>query len=463
MKPNIFSTKTLVSVLIVIALSFGCSNKVDDANYKKYMNQDLTVKGKTGVLITALGQPDQYDFEFYNNYLKLIFNTAFPPILKFFILRDSGTVLRDPDNMQAAKEFKPKTLMDCFGNTKNKAGVPYAQLEVEYVEPREEGKDGHFVLDEENGYIDIVEKSAIKMIVLRYAKLPGKTIPYRQQHEALFKEVKSLLSAEYPDVPVQTAWAMYPATITKAIDELIAQKVETIVVTDLFPSYSNLEEFNHLFVEIDHLVAGRAKVIYTPFIGAYPSFRNAYVQMAADEIAALPKEDKKLVVLNRHGMPDLPGETYYALAKVYYDNLKKETEAAVAGTNTDVLLASTEFAGEEDDEENKKVSTAETVEDALKKGYKQVVFVLVDFVSENTDTVFCAREEGLEPLHFEYDGVAPYNDFTQPFRSVHKKGDTTFIFAGAPVGPKYMPLVSQGIYDAIATVLKGKKWPDLVI
>jgi hypothetical protein len=46
---------------------------------------------------------------------------------------------------------------------------------------------------------------------------------------------------------------------------------------------------------------------------------------------------------------------------------------------------------------------------------------------------------------------------------VHKKGDTTFIFAGAPVGPKYTPLVAQGIYDAIATVLKGKKWPDLVL
>jgi protoheme ferro-lyase len=463
MKFKRFGTKTFLLILMVVALCFACSNKLDDANLNKYMNQDLAVKGKVGVLITALGQPDQYDFTFYNNYLKLIFNTAFPPILKFIILRDSGTVLRDPDNMQAAKEFKPKTLMDCFGNTKNKKGVPYAQLEVEYVEPRSEGKDGHFLLDEENGYIDIIEKSAIKMIVLRYAKLPGKTIPYRQQHQALFSEVKALLSAEYPEVPVKTAWAMYPETFTKALDELIAQKVETIVVTDLFPTYSNLEEFNALFVEIDHHVAGRVKVIYTPFVGAYPSFRNAFVQMAVDEIATLPKEDKKLVVLNRHGMPDLSGEPYYALAKVYYDNLKKETEAAVAGTNTDVIIANTEFAGEEDDEENKKVSTAETVEMSLKKGYKQVVFVLVDFVSENTDTVFCAREEGLEPLHFEYKGIAPYNDFTQPFRSVHKKDDTTFIMAGAPVGSKYAPLVSQGIYDAIATVLKGKKWPDLLI
>ena len=95
----------LFGLLMVIFFS-GCTAKQDETNFKKYMNQDTEVKGKVGVLISALGQPEEYDFEFFNNYLQLIFNNAFPPILKFIILRDRGTVLRDPENLWAEEEFK---------------------------------------------------------------------------------------------------------------------------------------------------------------------------------------------------------------------------------------------------------------------------------------------------------------------------------------------------------------------
>jgi hypothetical protein len=32
-----------------------------------------------------------------------------------------------------------------------------------------------------------------------------------------------------------------------------------------------------------------------------------------------------------------------------------------------------------------------------------------------------------------------------------------------PVGPRYRPYVSQGLFDCIATVLKGEKWPQLIL
>ena len=92
---------------------------------------------------------------------------------------------------------------------------------------------------------------------------------------------------------MRTAWAMYPETVKKAIDELIADKVETIVVSDLFAVYSNLEQFEALFPEIEHMVAGRAKIIYAPQAGAFESYRAAFVQMAKDEIAKLPEQGKK--------------------------------------------------------------------------------------------------------------------------------------------------------------------------
>ena len=97
----------------------------------------------------------------------------------------------------------------------------------------------------------------------------------------------------------------------------------------------------------------------------------------------------------------------------------------------------------------------------LEKKYDYIVFVLVDFLTENTDTVYCAREEALEPIGFEYEGEVPYPDFSLPFRTELKPEATTIIIAGTPVGPHYRPLVVQGIYDALSTVLLGKKWPQL--
>ena len=126
-----------------------------------------------------------------------------------------------------------------------------------------------------------------------------------------------------------------------------------------------------------------------------------------------------------------------------------------------MVFADTEFSGEDDDPDNKRLSSAEALEMGLEKKYDYVVFVLVDFLTENTDTVYCAREEALEPIGFEYEGEVPYPDFSLPFRTELKQGATTIIIAGTPVGPQYRPLVVQGIYDALTTVLLGKEWPPL--
>ena len=457
--------KEMIICFIVVAL-FGlglqaCSPGQDNTNFNKFLNQDTQVKGKAGVLITALGQPEDYDYVFFDNYLNLIFNAAFPWYLKFIIMGDRGTVLRDPDNLFAQEEFKPATLMDCFGNTAHSDGTPYVELDVKWVKPRQGSDGGHFLWEQKNGYVDIAEKTAIKIVASYYGRMPGKKIPYMKQHEEIFADLKRLVAKRFPGVPVKTASTMYPETVEKAINELIADKVETIIVSDLFPVYSNLEEFNSLFVEIDHLVAGRAKIIYAPSIGAFSSFRNALVQMARDEIMQTTPDSKKLLVLTRHGFPEMPGEAYHKLAPAYYDNLQNEVESALQGTGTDVVFADTEFSGEEDDPDNKRLSSAEALEMGLEKNYDHILFVLVDFLTENTDTVYCAREEALEPIGFEYEGEVPYADFSSPFRTELTKGSTRIIIAGTPVGPKYRALVVKGIYDSLATVLQGKEWPQL--
>jgi hypothetical protein len=158
----------------------------------------------------------------------------------------------------------------------------------------------------------------------------------------------------------------------------------------------------------------------------------------------------------------MPGESYNKLAPAYYQNLQKEVESIAKGKNTDVVFADTEFASNDDDPDNKRLSSAEALKMGLEKQYDNVVFILVDFMSENTDTVYCAREEALEPINFEYEGIVPYNDFSQPFRTEITKDKTRIIIAGTPVGSRYCTEVAKGIYDSAATILQGKQWPQLV-
>lgn len=454
----------LAIIILLIVISSSLSTKQDDMNYRKYLHHDKTVSGKAGVLLTAIGQPEYYDFDFFDRYMTQIFNAAFPLALKPIIMADKGTVLLDPDNLKASEEFKPQRLIDCFGKENNEEGEPYIDLEVEWVEPREEDSPGHFLWKEhKNGYIDIVEKVAIKICSSYYGNMPGNKIPFMHQHKAIFKDFENLLAEHFPGVPMRWGLGMYPETIEEAVDELIHDKVDTIVVLDFFHVYSSLEEFNSLFEEIKDAVAERSKVVFTPFPGAYASYRKAYVAMAEDEILPLPKGDKKLLILTRHGFPEISGEPYPELARVYYWNMKDEIENAIAGTNTLVILADTDFAGEDMDPEKKRLATFEALEMGLEDQYDHIIFILVDFMSENTDSIFAHPTESLEPLHFQYDGEVPYYDFDKPFRLELKSGKTRVVSAGCPVGDRYRPHISKGIFEAVATALRGEPWPELIL
>ncbi len=157
----------------------------------------------------------------------------------------------------------------------------------------------------------------------------------------------------------------------------------------------------------------------------------------------------------------MKGEPYHDLAPVFYDTVRREVEQAVAGANTKVVLADTEFACADHDPDNRRLSAAEALAQGLEEHYAAVVFVLIDFMSENTDTIFCAREEALEPIGFTYAGQVPYSDFSRPFRTDMRYGDTRIVISGAPVGDTYRPMIARGIFDALATVLRGDAWPDL--
>ena len=103
------------AVVLVISISAAFSNKQDDQNYRHdSVYQDTKIVGKPGVLLTALGQPEDYDFEFFNRYLTQIFKTAFPPALKLLIMQDNGTVLMDPEHLADTEEYEPESADGLF-------------------------------------------------------------------------------------------------------------------------------------------------------------------------------------------------------------------------------------------------------------------------------------------------------------------------------------------------------------
>jgi hypothetical protein len=472
----------LLSVIVILAISISAalSNKQDDQNYRHdYTYQHTEIAGKPGVLVTALGQPEEYDFAFFNRYLSLIFRTAFPPALKLLIMQDKGTVLMDPEHLKDTEEYEPETLMDCFGKTKDEEGEPYVDLkDLTWVPSRDGKSPGHFLWPKKNGYSDAVEKVGIKIAASYYPKMPDKKVPYTQQHREIFREVEALLQKQFPGVPMRHAWTMEPETIEKAVDELITEeKVKTIVHCDIFPVYSSLEHFNTLYQDVKDAVAERAKVLFTPYPGAYRSFRQGIELMVTDEILPLPKNERKLLVLTRHGWPEIKGDPYPELGRSYYWNLKSEIEKVLEGTHTTVVYADTDFAGEGDDPKENRLASFEALKYGLEEKYDYIIFQMVDFTSENTDTIFAMRLETFEPIKFEYEGQVPYTDWSKPYRTELKGGKdfhytlkdekseskSWVIVPGVPVGPRYRPYFSQGLVDCIVTVLKGEKWPQLIL
>jgi len=110
-----------------------------------------------------------------------------------------------------------------------------------------------------------------------------------------------------------------------------------------------------------------------------------------------------------------------------------------------------------------KPASFEALKLRLEEKYDHIIFIMIDFLSENTYTIFAHSTETFEHLSLEYESQVPYPDFGKLFRLELKEGVSRIISAGTPVGDRYRPYIFQGVFDAIATVLKGEKWPQLIL
>jgi hypothetical protein len=427
-----------------------------------FKQQPKTAAGKVGVIISESGLPEDYELEFYANFMEHVFKYTLPPFLVPLILKDKGMGLLDPDNPLAREEFKPRQLIDAQGSFTNKAGKPYTECEVKWIPPgvkKNPWDHGYFLYtgDGANGFPDVCDKVGAKIVGWYYGKLiPEKKVAWRSQLRKVYEDAVGQLAARYPDVEFRNPYYMYPESMRQAVDELLAAGCKTIVYQSInCPLYTDFEDYGHTLEMIHEMAGGRTRVLMADQLGNQAPMREAFLAVLRDQLAELPREASVMVLLSRHGHP-FKKETQDARAHLYRDPLEAGVREIMSARGGKWQLTWTfdEYADEYWDERNSKLDTKDAYAEGIKEGYDFIIELPTDFPAENTDLmIFHAMKKFT--VFEDYDRNAPvsYPDWEKPLVRKFHAGKTTGIYAGCPVGP-YRKYVVDALVASIEDILK---------
>lgn len=122
----------------------------------------------------------------------------------------------------------------------------------------------------------------------------------RQQEQAL--------AARLPDVPVALGMSYGSPSLASAVDELLSQGVEQIVLLSLYPQYS-CSTVAAVWDELARILATKRAIPGISFIRDYAEHPD-YIQALADSVRAS---------FARHGEPDLLLLSYHGIPQRYAD------------------------------------------------------------------------------------------------------------------------------------------------
>ncbi len=425
-----------------------------------FKTQPRHASGKTGVIIGEMGMPEEYDIEFYNYFMEHVFNYSLPSILKPLVLADKGIGLIDPDNPMAREAYKPRQLVDPLGSFTNKAGISYADCKVKWVGPNKKNPwdHGYFLYsgDGPSGRPDVCDKVGAKIIGWYYGRLlPEKKVPLRYQLRKIFEGSVAKLEKKYPAVEFRSAYYMYPDTVHKAVEELIAAGCETIVYQGInCPLYTDFEDYGYVLMLLHKFAAGRAKIILADQLGNQPAYRQAYFEMLRDQLKEIPQKSSVLVIACRHGHP-FKKETQAERAHLYCQPLEAGLRQVMAEWKGkwELIWSADEYADDYWDKTGMKYETYAAYRKAIEEGFDYAIELPVEFPAENTDLmIFHAMKKF--GAFAEYDRYAPvsYPDWEKPLVRKFKEGKTTGIYAGTPTGP-YRKHLIEAVVASISQVL----------
>lgn len=426
-----------------------------------FKNQEKHAVGKTGVIIAEMGLPDVYEAEFYSYFMEHVFKYSVPSFLAKMILTDKGIGLIDPDNTMARDEFMPKQLVDAYGSSTNKAGIPYVQSSYKWKPANKKNPwdHGYFLYtgDGSNGLPDVCDKVGAKIVGWYYGKLlPEKRVSWRSQLRKVYEDAVEKLERTFRDAEFRNAYYMNPATIKQAVEDLITAGCQTIVYQGInCPLYSDFEDYGYVLPMLHEFANGRARVVMADQLGNQAAYREAYFHMLQDRLMEIPRNKKVLIILSRHGHP-FKKETQDSRAFLYRQPLEEGVRKIMTawGGKWDLIWSFDEYADPYWDKTHTKIETHHAYRKAIDEDYDFALELPTEFPAENTDLmIFHAMKKFNAFAEYDRNAPIPYPDWEAPLvREFHER-KTTGIYAGTPVGP-YRKFIVQAVVDSITEVLQ---------
>ncbi len=436
---------------------------------------DAVADGRVGVLVVALMQPSTFETGFTENFIAKLFDVAVPWPVNALARRDRGVALIDPGHPDATEPFVPATLMAADGRTVDWDGIAfvdkYARGRVVWVPPSKttEGDIGTFLYpDRAGGTASPAQRAMLKARALYYARLPGGYLPQRDQTLAMLQAAFARLSW-HPSVVATAIYDIFaPLEAERALERLLETGIDTLVIGSALPIHSAFEEYRGAYPRVKRKVEAWAKrtgrpaprLLFAPQMADMPGYAELWAQHLARTAPPPPSpEAAATLIVTLHGLPiaQRRRDPWVVNSARAVGLLKPPLVAALQrkGWRTIHVVAAQEaFADGADDPADRLLSVREVFERAAARGDAAAIAVPVEFLAENTDTIFLhslLMFEGL-PGYDRFEGPPADIDWDEPWVRRFRLRNTEVIFAGTP-GGRMQAEAGAVLAEALATRL----------
>ena len=439
---------------------------------------DARASGRTGVVVFALIQPSRFDPVFYDAFFDKLSKTAIPWPVRLLAVRDQGVPLIDPTRPDSLEPFEPGQLVDARGRDRDRDGSLWVDKhrrgEVQWVgpSPRTEGDIGTFLYTgRKAGAPSAAERAKLKARYLYYARLPDGYLPLRDQTLAMVEAAMAQLRADYALAGTALFDAFHPDDARAALAGLLNQRLDTLVVASALPFHSGFEEYRGAWAQIRAQVDAWAsrtgqpapRILFTPQLGDSRAFGRLWAHIVGRTVPAAPGPDARAtVILSLHGLPGRlarrdPWTRNSARAVERLKPVLAEAMRAKGWRHLTMVRAQEAFADGIEDPNDDRLSTREAFEAAAARGDALAVAVPVEFLAENTDTLFLhslLMFEGM-PGYARFQGPPADVDWRVPYVRRFRVGTTEILFTGTPGGDS-VELAGAALAEAIAPLLPAR-------
>ena len=435
---------------------------------------DTRLEGKVGVVAVALIQPEQFSPMFYANFVDKIFTQVIPWPINVLAGSDTGVVLVDPDKPYQQERYVPGRLVDINGSEKDVDGIPWVekfrrgQLRWEKPSASTPHDFGYYLYPErKQGMRTAAAKTVAKVRYIYYARLPGGYLPHESQTRAMVQGALDQIRRDYPVVAAELADAFDPHAKEQAVFRVLDAGADTIVLASAQSIYSDFEELDGSFVAVRKSVEEwrkrngnkPIKIVIAPYIASRPEFDRLLLDHFAASVPPASRPGQRAMgVFTLHGIPvELAvKDSWSGRVKTVSQRLIPQIEAVLKAkgyATTTARFASESFADSLEDPDNRITSVHETFLEARDKGYDRVVAIPVEFLAENTDSLFAHPALMFHgfPGFSDYQGPPAGTDWSRPYVRSYRIGTTEVSYAGAP-GGNTVPQQSAVLAKAIGAV-----------